>query len=100
MKQTLKQTIINVVESKEDLPPVKNILSIKDLENQFENILSHFGMHQSGAIKETYNELLNDRYNPHYMSLINGFTNLLLLERDRAIAISKSKKRPVVRFEN
>ena len=99
MKQTLKQTIIEVVKNKE-LPPVNNILSVEDLEIQFEKILENFDMHLSEAIIRTYDEILKDRYKPHYMSILNGFTNLLLLERDRAIEMNKIKKRPIVKFED
>ncbi len=99
MKQTLKQAIIKVVENKE-LPPVNNILSVKDLKVQFEKILEHFDMHLSEAIIGTYDEILKDRYNAHYMSILNGFTNLLLLERDRAIEMNKIKKKPIVKFED
>jgi hypothetical protein len=31
---------------------------------------------------------------------LNGFTNLLLLERDRAIEMNKIKKKPIVKFED
>ena len=99
MKQTLKQAIIEVVENKE-LPPVNNILSIEDLEIQFENILSHFDMNPSEAITDTYSELLKDRYNPYFMATLNGFTNLILLERDRVIAMNKVKKKTIVKFED
>ena len=99
MKQTLKQAIIKVVENKE-LPPVNNILSVEDLEIQFEKILENFGMHLSEAIISAYDEILKDRYNAHYMSILNGFTNLLLLERDRAIEMNKMKKKPIVKFED
>ena len=99
MKQTLKQAIIEVVENKE-LPPVNNILSVEDLEIQFEKILEHFDMHLSEEIIRTYDEILKDRYKPHYMSILNGFTNLLLLERDRAIEMNKIKKKPIVKFED
>ena len=99
MKQTLKQAIIEVVENKE-LPPVNNILSIEDLEIQFEKILDHFDIHKSQAIISAYDEILKDRYKPHYMSILNGFTNLLLLERDRAIEMNKIKKKPIVKFED
>jgi len=57
-------------------------------------------MHLSEAIIRTYDEILKDRYKPHYMSILNGFTNLLLLERDRAIEMSKIKKKPIVKFED
>ncbi len=99
MKQTLKQAIIKVVENKE-LPPVNNILSVEDLEIQFEKILENFDMHLSESIIRTYDEILKDRYNSHYMSILNGFTNLLLLERDRAIEMNKIKKKPIVKFED
>jgi hypothetical protein len=69
-----------------------------DLEIQFEKILEHFDMHLSEAIIRTYDEILKDRYKPHYMSILNGFTNLLLLERDRAIEMNKIKKKPIVKF--
>jgi hypothetical protein len=100
MNHTLKQAIIKVVEKKDDVPPVNNILSIEELERQFENILSHFDMHLSGAIAEAYFELLKDRYNSYYMAILNGFTNLILLERDRAIAMGKIKKKPIIKFED
>jgi len=99
MKQTLKQAIIEVVENKE-LPPVNNILSVEDLEIQFEKILEHFDIHKSQAITDAYSELLKDRYNPYFMGILNGFTNLLLLERDRAIEMNKIKKKPIVKFED
>jgi hypothetical protein len=99
MKQTLKQAIIEVVENKE-LPPVNNILSVEDLEIQFEKILDHFDIHKSQAITDAYFELLKDRYNPYFMAILNGFTNLLLLERDRAIEMNKIKKKPIVKFED
>ena len=100
MNHTLKQAIIKVVEKKDDVPPINNILSIEELERQFENILGHFDMHLSGAIIDSYSELLKDRYNPYFMAILNGFTNLILLERDRAIAMNKIKKKPIIKFED
>ena len=100
MNHTLKQAIIKVVEKKDDVPPVNNILSIEEHERQFENILSHFDMHPSEAITDAYSELLKDRYNPYFMAILNGFTNLILLERDRAIAMSKIKNKPIIKFED
>ena len=100
MNHTLKQAIIKVVEKKDDVPPVNNILSIEELERQFENILSHFDMHPSEAITDAYYELLKDRYNSYYMAILNGFTNLILLERDRVIAMGKIKKKPIIKFED
>jgi hypothetical protein len=100
MNHTLKQAIIKVVEKKDDVPPINNILSIEELERQFENILGHFDMHLSGAIIDAYSELLKDRYNPYFMAILNGFTNLILLERDRAIAMNKIKKKPIIKFED
>jgi hypothetical protein len=89
-----------VVEKKDNMPPVNNILSIEELERQFENILSHFDMHPSEAITDAYYELLKDRYNSYYMAILNGFTNLILLERDRVIAMGKIKKKPIIKFED
>ena len=100
MNHTLKQAIIKVVKKKDDVPPVNNILSIEELERQFENILGHFDMHLSEAITDAYSELLKDRYNPYFMAILNGFTNLILLERDRAIAMNKIKKKPIIKFED
>jgi hypothetical protein len=100
MNYTLKQAIIKVVEKKDDVPPINNILSVQELERQFENILSHFDMHPSEVITDAYSELLKDRYNPYFMAILNGFTNLILLERDRAIAMSKIKKKPIIKFED
>jgi hypothetical protein len=100
MNHTLKQAIIKVVENKDDVPPVNNILSTEELERQFENILSHFDMHPSKAITDAYYELLKDRYNSYYMAILNGFINLILLERDRAIAMNKIKKKPIIKFED
>jgi hypothetical protein len=99
MNHTLKQAIIKVVEKKDDVPPVNNILSTEELERQFENILSHFDMHPSEAITDAYYELLKDRYNSYFMAILNGFTNLILLERDRVIAMNKVKKKPIIKFE-
>jgi hypothetical protein len=100
MNHTLKQAIIKVVEKKDDVPPVNNILSTEELERQFENILSHFDMHPSEAITDAYHELLKDRYNSYFMAILNGFTNLILLERDRVIAMGKIKKKPIIKFED
>jgi hypothetical protein len=100
MNHTLKQAIIKVVEKKDNVPPVNNILSIEELERQFENILSHFDMHPSEAITDAYYELLKDRYNSYFMAILNGFTNLILLERDRVIAMGKIKKKPIIKFED
>jgi hypothetical protein len=100
MNHTLKQAIIKVVEKKDNVPPVNNILSTEELERQFENILSHFDMHPSEAITDAYYELLKDRYNSYYMAILNGFTNLILLERDRVIAMGKIKKKPIIKFED
>jgi|LakMenE18May11ns_1017448.scaffolds.fasta_scaffold8874325_2 hypothetical protein len=100
MNYTLKQAIIKVVEKKDDVPPINNILSAQELERQFENILSHFDMHPSEEITDAYSELLKDRYNPYFMAILNGFTNLILLERDRAITMSKIKKKPIIKFED
>ena len=100
MNYTLKQAIIKVVEKKDDVPPINNILSVQELEWQFENILGHFDMHTSEAITDAYSELLKDRYNPYFMAILNGFTNLILLERDRVIAMNKVKKKTIVKFED
>jgi len=100
MNYTLKQAIIKVVEKKDDVPPINNILSVQELERQFENILSHFDMLQSEAITDAYSELLKGRYNPYFMAILNGFTNLILLERDRVIAMNKVKKKTIVKFED
>ena len=57
-------------------------------------------MHPSVAITDAYSELLKDRYNPYFIAILNGFTNLILLERDRAIEMNKIKKKPIVKFED
>jgi hypothetical protein len=57
-------------------------------------------MHPSEAITDAYSELLKDRYNPYFMEILNGFTNLILLERDRVIAMNKVKKKTIVKFED
>jgi len=100
MTQTLKETILKMRENKDEMPPVQNILSVDDLKRQFESILDHFDIHLSESIIRSYNELLKERHNSHYMAILNGYTNLLLLERDRAIANSKTKKQTVVKFED
>jgi hypothetical protein len=57
-------------------------------------------MHPSEAITDAYSVLLKDRYNPYFMAILNGFTNLILLERDRVIAMNKVKKKTIVKFED